>query len=271
MLLQSISFQVLSILAPFLIYFLFFSLLSISVRQASSEQQLFRKGFYTDLAYWFLMPPLYGRLFQWLVVGLWLAYYGGEITGHINQRFDLGLFIELPLLIQVVLALLLRDVCQYWIHRTFHMQSQLWRFHAIHHSTTEMDWLSSARTHPIDGVALLVIVTAAVYLLGFSTQVFAILAVFSTVYNAMIHANVRWTFGPLKYIFVSPIFHRWHHTSPEEGGNRNFSPTFAFLDIIFGTYYMPEGQIPSRLGTTDPVPETFIKQVAWPFHRKTGR
>jgi hypothetical protein len=84
----------------------------------------------------------------------------------------------------------------------------------------------------------------------------------------MVHANLNWTFGPLKYVFASPVFHRWHHTLEDEGLDKNFAPTFPVLDLIFGTFYMPPGKLPARFGVHDTeFPEGFLGQFVYPFRR----
>ena len=40
--------------------------------------------------------------------------------------------------------------------------------------------------------------------------------------------------------------------------------SFPFIDRAFGTYYMPLGQ-PARFGIDDPVPESFLGQLCYPF------
>ncbi|MTA12756.1 MAG: hypothetical protein F2534_09175 [Actinobacteria bacterium] len=36
-------------------------------------------------------------------------------------------------------------------HHRSHTVPLLWRFHAVHHSTTHLDWISGFRAHPFDG------------------------------------------------------------------------------------------------------------------------
>ena len=61
--------------------------------------------------------------------------------------------------------------------------------------------------------------------------------------------------GPVKYVLATPVFHRWHHTWLEEGGNTNFAGTFPIWDILFGTFRMPENELPADYGVDDqPVP-----------------
>ena len=74
--------------------------------------------------------------------------------------------------------------------------------------------------------------------------------------------------GPFKYLFASPVFHRWHHTSLERGGNSNFAGTFPFIDWMFGTFYMPEGELPEAYGIGEPdFPESFGAQMLYPLRR----
>ena len=103
----------------------------------------------------------------------------------------------------------------------------------------------------------------------YAPAAFLILAPFNIFYSAFVHANLNWTLGPSKYVLASPVFHRWHHTHPDEGGSKNFAPTFPVLDIVFGTFYMPKGKLPEHYGVTDKnFPTThFIDQLFYPFRR----
>ena len=85
----------------------------------------------------------------------------------------------------------------------------------------------------------------------------------------MVHANLNWTFGPFKYVFASPVFHRWHHTSQAEGMDKNFAPTIPLIDVVFGTFYMPEGVTPKHYGVPGAnIPTGFFAQMLWPFRSK---
>jgi hypothetical protein len=55
---------------------------------------------------------------------------------------------------------------------------------------------------------------------------------------AFAHANLNWTLGPFRYVLAGPIFHRWHHTAADRGGDKNFAATFPILDVLFGTFYL---------------------------------
>jgi len=87
-----------------------------------------------------------------------------------------------------------------------------------------------------------------------------------------IHANVNWSFGPLRYVIATPLFHRWHHTSESEGLDKNFAGMLPIWDMLFGTFYMPKGKVPTEFGVYgEAIPEDFIGQMLYPFKRQKER
>ena len=175
----------------------------------------------------------------------------------------------LPFWGQVIVYVVVADFLFYWAHRMFHGRS-LWRFHAIHHSATEVNWTTEYRFHPVNMMLQPAPVAVLMLTLGISPEVLAFLIPFDVLTGAWVHSNLNWTLGPLKYVVATPVFHRWHHTSPQEGGESNFAPTFAFWDWLFGTFYMPEGRIPETFGIADPTfpNEGYLAQLIHPFKPK---
>ena len=60
-----------------------------------------------------------------------------------------GPLAQLPLWVQAMLFLVLSDFMLYWLHRMFH-GGGFWKYHAIHHSSEDLDWISAARFHPVN-------------------------------------------------------------------------------------------------------------------------
>ncbi len=173
---------------------------------------------------------------------------------------------------QAAIALVVADVMLYWTHRIFHVD-RLWRYHAIHHSSEHLDWISAFRFHPVNTIFHTVFVDSVLLLSGIAPEVFIFLLPFQVFMSGLVHADVDWDFGPFKYVIASPVFHRWHHTDVDRGGSMNFAPTFPVIDLIFGTFYMPEGKLPDNFGVDDPhFPKSFEQQMLYPFRdgRKTG-
>jgi sterol desaturase/sphingolipid hydroxylase (fatty acid hydroxylase superfamily) len=172
------------------------------------------------------------------------------------------------MLVQVPVAFLVIDFFGYWSHRLQHA-SPLWRFHAIHHSSRELDWLASARNHPLAELVGRMMVVTPILLLGVDPRVLAGIVPFIGLWAVMLHANVRWTFGPLRYVIVTPLFHRWHHSRAPEARNKNFAGLLPIWDLLFGTFYLPEHQ-PDDFGVDDDeaVPEGFLAQMIHPLRRQ---
>ena len=224
----------------------------------------------TDALYWFVVPLFskYVKLFFLFI--LVHQVMGLETIEEQKEYFEHGYgpLAELPVWLQACLIVIIMDVILYWTHRLYH-SNRLWKFHAIHHSSEEIDWPSAYRFHPINSWTTFTLVDVCMVAIGFAPEAFVILAPFNIFYSAFVHANLNWTLGPFKTVLASPVFHRWHHTHPDEGGSKNFAPTFPVLDIIFGTFYMPKGKLPEHYGVTDkkfPV-NHFIDQLFYPFRK----
>jgi sterol desaturase/sphingolipid hydroxylase (fatty acid hydroxylase superfamily) len=232
----------------------------------------------TDVAYWFFTPLVtrfvtrvsLGVLFVLLAMSQGVTLDDLRRTATTRQTWASSL----PVAVQIPLILLLADLLAYWSHRGFHGR-WLWPFHAIHHSSRSVDWLSSVRLHPVNDAASRIVQVLPLYWMGFSGGVLAAFVPFLTFYALLLHANVSWTYGRLRYVIASPAFHRWHHTSEDEGLDKNFSGLFPFIDLAFGTFYMPPGRQPRRFGiVNDEVPEGLLAQLAYPFgfrSRSTSR
>ena len=176
--------------------------------------------------------------------------------------------------LELLAVLIMRDILIYIRHRVFHTRP-VWAFHSIHHSSEEVNWISAVRFHPAEniieatGEVVLFMVSS---LLGCDPLVLSVAGILIGFYNFFIHSNLRWTFGPLRYVLVSPVFHRWHHSDLPVAHDKNFAAMFAFLDLMLGTFYMPKGVVPETLGLSPeekPVhPRTLAGQLWYPFKKR---
>ena len=230
------------------------------LRPANPAQRFLRSGFVTDLIYWLTPYFLYGPLAP-KSLGLAAAWLAAALTGSTAVGFSL--IGRQPLWAQTAEAFVLADLLSYWGHRWMHGRA-LWAFHAIHHGVEELDWLSTIRNHPVNVVVQRLVLTAPLLLLGFPVHAILVVAPFSALYNILCHANVDLGFGPLRHLLVSPIMHRWHHTPEGQGCLSNFGEALAIWDVMFGTFYLPEG-LPERLGLANGPPPDFVGQTLWPI------
>ena len=244
--------------------FLVFGLLTRFFACNRGQRSFAARGFADDVLYWGVSVLAYSdlsKLILTLAVGAAFGAKSGWIMGQIAAGW--GWAHALPLLAQAALVLVVTDVVQYWLHRAFHGRT-LWPFHAVHHSAVEVDWTTTYRVHPVNFLIYNACVAALVRAIGFSPAVFVLLAPFNFVMGALVHANLDWSFGPFRYVLASPVFHRWHHSSDPRVRDKNFAPTFPVLDLMFGTFHMPAGELPRSYGA-EGVPDHFLGQMAWPF------
>lgn len=232
---------------------------------ALPRRSIWRKERRTDFLYWFFSPFVTRAISALAAIAMFLLL--ARITG---RGVGAAWFTSQPRLVQWFEVLLAADLAGYATHRLFHRQP-LWRFHAIHHSSESLDWLAAARVHPLNEAISRVLQLAPLVLLGFDPRVVAGAVPLLTFYAIFLHANVRWDFGPLRYVIAGPRFHRWHHTSEQEGLDRNFAGLFPAIDLLFGTFYMPAGRQPETFGVIgDAVPAGFVAQMAWPFKKQAS-
>ena len=228
-----------------------------------------KRGLFTDITYWLIVPVVTRYLRIGVTVLITVQLLGISSTDDIVKFYEHGHgpLSTLPIWSQVIVYLLFSDVSLYWIHRGFHTSNMLWKYHAVHHASKDLDWLSAARFHPVNIILGTMIVDVVALVGGITPDIFLFVGPFNTITSAFVHANLDWTLGWFKYVFAGPVFHRWHHT--REGCNKNFASTFPFLDVMFGTFYMPEGVLPQAYGIDDDeMPEDFARQLVYPLLQK---
>jgi sterol desaturase/sphingolipid hydroxylase (fatty acid hydroxylase superfamily) len=224
------------------------------------EQGIFRPSWRTDLTYFFVSALLV-QLTTILTLKPAMVLFDWAVIPGVQQIIR-----GLPGIAEFILLIVVADVTQYWVHRAFHSVPALWRFHAIHHSADQMDWLAGSRLHLVDVAITRGLTYVPIYLLGFADgPLFAYLVVVSA-QATFIHANVRFEFGPLKYLVATPQFHHWHHAAEREAIDKNFAVHLPVIDMLFGTAHLPN-RWPAAygIGAGEAPPDGYVRQFLWPF------
>lgn len=221
-----------------------------------------------DLSYAFIsmfFPP-----FIYFVMAAIFGLEADQVKGAAHNP-------HLPLLSyasQMFIVLFVRDGLIYLRHRIFHTRP-VWPFHSIHHSSEEVNWLSAARFHPTENILEAtgeILWFLCCKVIGFDPLVLAVSAGLIGFYNLFIHSNLRWTFGPLRYVLVSPVFHRWHHSDSVAARDKNFAAMFSVIDLALGTFYMPKNEMPETTGLSAEEkaahPRTLGGQLFYPFRKR---
>jgi lathosterol oxidase len=224
------------------------------------QQSTFRPGWTTDTLY-FLVSHLFVQITTFLILAPAQAAFSA-FEGQPWRQTIAGL----PLLVQFFAVVLCADLAEYFIHRAFHHFPALWRFHAIHHSSLDMDWLAGSRLHIVDVIVTRAVVVLPLFALGFDQRAVAAYLVFVSFHAVFIHANVRFDLTRLEPWIVTPRFHHWHHAKARAAIDKNFAVHLPWIDRVFGTAYEPAGEWPERYGIEgDPVPGDLLPQTVWPF------
>jgi len=167
--------------------------------------------------------------------------------------------------LQMVVMILTSDFVGYWNHRWKHSNRFLWSFHSIHHSQTNLTIVSNYRFHMVDETLLRLWLFIPFQILGTGVAVWLWLDFLMAWILYLQHSEWNWSYGRLGYIFVSPMFHRKHHSKEERLQNSNYSMLFTFWDDLFGTADR-KSPVPIEHGLAgDPVPESWFGQLVYPF------
>jgi sterol desaturase/sphingolipid hydroxylase (fatty acid hydroxylase superfamily) len=223
-----------------------------------AEQRALRKNWANDLFY-LLFNGFVVRAGSTLVLGAVMAAYNLYFDPSANAWVT-----NLPIWIQVIAVMIVADIGYYAAHRSFHAIPFLWKFHSVHHSVEEMDWLATHRVHPVDQVLSNAMAFLPLYFIGFSPVAVGIHVAIYQAQALLSHSNVRVNFGPLKYIFASPEYHHWHHANQPEAYDHNFAAQLSVIDVIAGTMFLPKHR-PEKYGLNEPMPTYYHQQLLYPI------
>lgn len=219
-----------------------------------------RRGFATDLLY---IPVQVGLR---IAVNGTLAVGATEMGRALLPPSMLGLIANRPTWLQAIVLILVIDAVFYGLHRAKHRYRWWWRLHETHHSSVDLDWLSSVRFHPLERALDRVIYLAPLMLLGPSDGALLAWAIADAFFGMFVHANLPIRLGPLIYLVNGPELHHWHHAPPPDGQRCNYGNNLSVFDWLFGTAYHP-ASFPDRFGTDDPdyPQDDFLRQLAYAF------
>jgi sterol desaturase/sphingolipid hydroxylase (fatty acid hydroxylase superfamily) len=154
----------------------------------------------------------------------------------------------------VPLTIVAMDGANWLAHYADHRLEPLWRFHALHHSQEELSVLSSFRAHPLMHTTGFLLATIPVMMLMPARPIAPVLITIYVCIGTLQHANLRWTFGPLGRLLVSPAYHRLHHAPDIQ--DVNLGVVLTIWDVLAGRARFPaRGEAAGRTGLAGrPVP-----------------
>ena len=227
-----------------------------------------------------LVDAVYLALFAAVVLPL-LTLVETGVGVEVGRHATFLVLSRLPLVPQVAVvgAILVGMDAMNWLsHVANHRFAALWRLHALHHSQEDMSVLTTFRTHPLVHASYLTAVFPALILGANGTVPGAALIVYGCLVT-LPHANLRWSFGPLGRVVVSPAYHRLHHASTplDSRGAVNFGFVLVCWDQLARRARFPEPGTPvatglagrpvpvEQAGAATRIPGVLLAQLAQPF------
>lgn len=227
------------------------------------DQKIIRKNLRTDI-----LHAVIGYVFSFAISFLFIVIMW-SLFGPLIPESVKAFVLAWPIWVQVIVLMVFGDLYYYWVHRAFHKIPFLWRFHAVHHSIEDLDWLAAHRVHPLDtGLTNSGVIIIALSF-GFAPAAMVVYATIFTWHSFLKHSNVNISWGPLRWIFATPAYHHWHHGNQPDAYDKNFSGQLPLWDLVFGTAIMTEHENPEKYGVDDPVPDSFTGQLIYPFTSKS--
>ncbi|OJH34292.1 sterol desaturase family protein [Cystobacter ferrugineus] len=198
-----------------------------------------------------------------------LTVLSGLIHGWEPSQMQVGhgFIAALPMWLRLLLLPFIHDFLAYWVHRFQHTR-YFWPFHAVHHSSEDVNWMSLFRFHPVDNFFMHICRGGGLLIMGFPfTDIALYEGTFFFLIGAFAHANLDVPLlnrAPFKYMLIGPLLHHWHHTADESAAGKNMALAFPFWDRLFGTFMLPE-QPPSTYGLSEPMGSSLPRLVFQPF------
>jgi len=240
------------------------------------SQNVFPRSWPSDLVHLAVNGHLLGVIMYGVAERYVLPVVDGSLarvglTGQVHR----DLAADWPLWAQILVALLAIDFMQWCVHNLLHRVPFLWEMHKTHHSVVdgEMSWIVSFRFQWTEVVVYRALLYFPLAYLGFGGAAVLTHAIFGTLIGHLNHANLPWSYGPLRYVLNNPKMHLWHHDYAADARSaRNFGIIFSLWDWLFGTASMPDDP-PARLGFrgVESFPRDFFGQQAWPLSRWVAR
>lgn len=232
-------------------------------------QLLMRKEFFLDIFYMF---------FNFFIFTVMISGFYKIAEIFLNSLDvslkSLSLFNILPThsYIQILVFFVVLDYLQWLTHLCLHRFKVLWRFHKVHHSVKEMSFAAHLRYHWMENIFYKPAKILGLVIIGGFEPRSAYIVHFSTLLIGHLnHANIKLSYGPLKYIFNNPVMHLHHHAYdiPRGSFGKNFGISLSLWDYLFKTAYVPNDDGNTKLGFKgdEKFPTRFTSQCLWGFFK----
>ena len=146
---------------------------------------------------------------------------------------------DLPVWLEIVIAVILLDLAIYGQHVASHKVPILWRVHKVHHADRDIDVTTGLRFHPIEICLSMLYKFVVIIALGapaLGVFIFEVVLNGTAMFN---HSNVKLP-GALdrivRAVLVTPDMHRVHHSIIRREHDTNYGFSLSIWDRLFRTY-----------------------------------
>ncbi len=231
------------------------------------NQKVIRKDFWLDAFYMFFNFFVFAIVISGVYKLMQLGFKDLGITDKSLALIDISAW---PMWLQLVVFFIVLDFVQWTTHIMLHKFNFLWRFHKVHHSVKEMGFAAHLRYHWMENILYKPLKTFGVMILGgFEPEQAYIVHFIAITIGHLNHANIKLSWGPLKYILNNPVMHLYHHVHdlPKGRFGINFGISLSVWDYIFGFNYVPEdsGTITLGFPGDSEFPSDFVGQNTYGF------
>lgn len=234
---------------------------------------LIQSAIRSDIFYAFFHRLGLFRLFFFLLLNPIFIELGSLLHDVRFQRLNLENLIPgisgLPLL-SFLMYLILLDFVDYLYHRLSHRFNWWWQLHALHHSQRFLTSWSDNRNHLIDDVMKALVFSSVALMIGIEPSQFVLLLALSHLIQSWQHGYFPYPFRFLRYIIVTPNFHRYHHATrlgyelpgkPGVLGGCNFGVLFPWWDLLFKTAIFDDSYHSTGVDSIEPANSPMKQQV----------
>lgn len=221
-------------------------------------------NFWSDALFTNVLLPMISKTTEItlsVAIGLFLSQ-------HLRSELSAFWPSSMPLLVQLVLALLICEFLFYWVHRWGHTVALFWKFHSVHHVVDKVYWNNAGRFHPLDLFVSLFVYFLPLAVFGVGAELMTLFLLVNAVTGLLEHANVDFDAGKLNRFFNTAQLHRWHHSTVVKESSTNFGKVLSVWDQVFGSYFLPEGRRVKTVGVVgEQIPNGSWDQMTYPFRR----
>jgi len=189
-----------------------------------------------------MMSQLVGLFTRLLAIGVYALAYERVALWHLPAD-SIAVWLG---------ALLMYDLCYYWLHRAGHRVGVFWAAHVVHHQSEDYN-LSTALRQTSSGALLGWLFYLPMAIIGVPPLVFGTVALIDLLYQFWVHTQQVGQLGGFDRWFCSPSNHRVHHAVNDRYVDRNYGGILIVWDRLFGTFEEERDDEPCVYGTRAPL------------------